>query len=286
VIVVTGAAGKTGCAAIRALASRGALVRAVVRRPEQAAIVQVTGATEFIEADLCDEAAVGAAMQGASTVYHICPNVHPDEVAIAQRVIDAARRAGASRIVYHSVLHPQIEAMPHHWNKLRVEEHLFESTLPYTILQPAAYMQNLLAGWDLVLRHGIYRVPYAAETRLGMVDLADVAEVAARILTESGHDFGVYELAGPEVLDQGDVADALGRHLGRPVQVEVVPLERWTAEARQAGLGEYQVSALRQMFFYYERYGFWGSPRVLTWLLGRPPTTLSTFLERIGRPNQ
>ena len=261
-------------------------MRAVVHRPEQATVVQATGATEAVEADLRDEAVVSTAMQDVSTVYHICPNVHPDEVAIAQRVIEAARRVGASRIVYHSVLHPQLEAMPHHWQKPRVEELLFESDLPYTILQPAAYMQNLLAGWDLILRHGIYRVPYAAETRLGMVDLTDVAEIAARILMESGHDFGVYELAGPEVLDQSDVADALGRHLGRPVQVEVVPLERWTAEARQAGLDEYQVSTPRQMFCYYKRYGFWGSSRVLTWLLGRPPTTLLTFLERISSPNQ
>jgi hypothetical protein len=70
------------------------------------------------------------------------------------------------------------------------------------------------------------------------------------------------------------------------VRVEVVPLERWTVEARQAGLGEYQVSTLRQMFVYYERHGFWGSPRVLTWLLGRPPATLSEFLARVGSAGQ
>jgi uncharacterized protein YbjT (DUF2867 family) len=286
VIVVTGAAGKTGRAVIRALASRGAVVRAVVRRPEQAAVVRAAGATEAVAADLRDAATLRVAMRGASTVYHICPNVHPDEVAIVRAVLDAARTAGLARVVYHSVLHPQVEAMPHHWQKLRAEELLFESKLPYTILQPAAYMQNLLAGWELVARHGIYRVPYAAETKLGMVDLDDVAEAAATTLTEPGHDFSVYELAGPEVLDQRAVADALGRQLGRPVRVEVIPLERWTAEVRQAGLGEYQVSALRQMFVYYERYGFRGSSRVLTWLLGRSPTTLAAFLARVGSGGQ
>ena len=58
---------------------------------------------------------------------------------------EAARRAGIRHLVYHSVLHPQVEAMPHHWQKMRVEEQLFAAGLPYTILQPAAYMQNVLA---------------------------------------------------------------------------------------------------------------------------------------------
>jgi hypothetical protein len=35
------------------------------------------------------------------------------------------------RLVYHSVLHPQTEQMPHHWHKLRVEEMLLESRLPW-----------------------------------------------------------------------------------------------------------------------------------------------------------
>ena len=62
--------------------------------------------------------------------------------------IRAAQSAGVERFVYHSVLHPQVEIMAHHWQKMRVEEQLFESGLSFTILQPAAYMQNVLAGWD------------------------------------------------------------------------------------------------------------------------------------------
>jgi NAD(P)H dehydrogenase (quinone) len=57
-------------------------------------------------------------------IYHICPNVSRDEVAYARAVATAARTHGVTRFVYHSVLHPQIEAMPHHWQKVRVEEML------------------------------------------------------------------------------------------------------------------------------------------------------------------
>ena len=52
------------------------------------------------------------------------------------------------------------------------------------------------------------------------------------------------------------------------------------ALASAAGLGRYQMETLIRMFQYYERYGFEGSPGVLTWLLGRPPTPLSAFAAR------
>jgi uncharacterized protein YbjT (DUF2867 family) len=185
-----------------------------------------------------------------------------------------------ARIVYHSVLHPQVEAMPHHWHKMRVEECLFVSGVPYTILQPAAYMQNILAQWDSITGEGVYPVPYGADTRLGMVDLEDVAAAAAAVVAGPGHTGAVYELAGPEVLTQTEVASILGRQLGREVRVRVVPLDEWAAGVRAAGLGDYAVETLRRMFAYYDRHGFWGNPNVLGWLLGRPPTGFSTFAGR------
>jgi hypothetical protein len=69
-------------------------------------------------------------------IYHICPNVSRDEVAYARAVAAAARTHGVKRFVYHSVLHPQIEAMPHHWQKMRVEEMLFVAGFDLTVLQP------------------------------------------------------------------------------------------------------------------------------------------------------
>ena len=104
-----------------------------------------------------DTHALSRAMQGADAIYHICPNVSPHEIAFARPLIAAATDAEVARLVYHSVLHPQIEAMPHHWNKLRVEEMLFGSKLDVTILQPTAYMQNSLAEWDRMARRHLSR---------------------------------------------------------------------------------------------------------------------------------
>ncbi len=276
-IAVMGAAGKTGRAIVRALAARGQPVRALVRRAEQRAEVLAGGATEAVVGDLHDAEAVTAALHGAQAVYHLCPNVHPDEISIGQTVIAAAQAAGAERFVYHSVLHPQTEDMPHHWRKLRVEEALFKSGLSVTLLQPTAYMQNLLAGWAAITAQGVYRVPYAVASRLSLVDLRDVAEAAARVLTEPGHAGATYELVGTPGLSQTEVAAALAEALGRPVRAEATDHAAWSAAAHANGLPDDARRTLLQMFEYYEAYGLCGSPQTLTALLGRPPATLAAF---------
>jgi uncharacterized protein YbjT (DUF2867 family) len=282
-ILVTGAAGKTGRAVISALCARGQMIRALVHRPEQAQVVAGLGAHEVVAGDLRSQALMDRAARGVRAVYHICPNMSPDEIAIGQAAVSAARAMGVEHFVYHSVLHPQTEAMPHHWQKLRVEELLFESGLAYTIVQPAAYMQNMLAYWDRIVEQGVYAVPYAVETQLGMVDLEDVAVAVAVVLTEPGHEGATYELAGAEVLSQTEVARILEQKLGRPVRAQAVPRDVWEQAARASGLDDYQIGTLIKMFHYYERHGFWGNPHVLHWLLGRPPATFAAFMERTIR---
>ena len=254
-ILITGAGGKTGCAVLRALTAKGEMVRALLHRPEQVQSVRGLGAQEAVVADMRDRDAVEHAARGTRAIYHICSNMNPDEIAIGQVVIAAARSAGVEHLVYHSVLHPQTETMPHHRNKLRVEEKLFESGLAWTILQPGAYMQNVLAYWEQIVERSIYPVPYSVEARLSMVDLDDVAKAASVVLTEPGHIGATYELAGPEALSQVEVAEILSRRLGRPVRAQVVPLDEWERRARVLGMSDYAVETLLKMFRYYDRFG-------------------------------
>ncbi len=276
-ILVTGAGGKTGQAVVRALGRAGEPVRAMVRRPEQA---ENPGSLDVVGGDLLSRPDVSRAMRGVRAVYLIVPNVHPEEGRMGEVALSAARDQGVEQLVYHSVLHPQTREMPHHWQKLRVEEKLFESGLDFTILQPAAYMQNVLAYRDTVVERGVYRVPYGEGGALSLVDLEDVAEVATRVLTESGHVAAVYELAGPAALSPGDIAETLGQALGRPVEAQAAPLSEWVENARSGGLDRYALDALGRMFRYYDRHGLRGNSRVLDWLLGRPATSFEAFLGR------
>jgi uncharacterized protein YbjT (DUF2867 family) len=233
---------------------------------------------EVVVGDVADAATVKRMLDGASALYHICPNMHPDEIAIGTTVLQCARGAKLQHFVYHSVLHPQTEAMPHHWQKMLVEDQLFQSGIPFTILQPTAYMQNLLAFWKDIQQKGLFAVPYPVTTRLTLVDLADVAEVAARVLTEAGHEGATYELVGTLPLSQVEVAEVISAQVGRSVTATELPLEQWEQQARAQGLNEYAVGTLLKMFRYYASYGLVGNPQVLTWLLGRAPVSLEEFM--------
>jgi uncharacterized protein YbjT (DUF2867 family) len=280
-ILVTGAAGKTGKAVIEALAARGARARALIRRPERAAELKALGAAEVSIGGFDDDAALSRAATGVDAIYHICPNVSRDELAFAQAVAAAARAHNVGRFVFHSVLHPQIEAMPHHWQKMRVEEFLFTAGFDLTVLQPTAYMQNILGAWRSIAGDGVFRVPYPVGTRVSLVDLDDVAEAAALVLTTTGHGGAIYELVGTPPLSQTEVAAALGTALGRDVRAEAETVQAWDARARAAGMGEQERTTLAAMFRYYAEHGLIGNPNTLHRLLGRPPNGLARFLGRV-----
>jgi uncharacterized protein YbjT (DUF2867 family) len=253
-----------------------------VRSAAHHAALQAIGVHDVKVGEMDDPRASSQAVRGTSAVYHICPNVSPHELPFANALVAAAATHGIRRFVYHSVLHPQIEAMPHHWAKLRVEEMLFGSGLDVTILQPTAYMQNSLAEWDRMVGDGIYRVPYPVETKLSLVDLDDVAEAAALVLTDDGHSGATYELVGTPPMSQIEIAETFGRALQRAVRAEAEPVEAWTHRARSAAMDDTQRETLAKMFRAYARDGLKGNPNVLGWLLKRPPTSLAAFAARMA----
>lgn len=273
-------------------------MRALVHRDAQRSLVESLGVQEVVVGDMHEESTLRAATQGARAIYHICPNIHPDELLIGRVAIAAARAVGVERFVFHSVLHPQIQAMPHHWNKLLVEETLLESQLPYTILQPSNYMQNVLAGllpsdyrqnvlagWRMIVDSGVYMIPYSVKsgTRTNMVDLEDVVHAASVVLTEPGHLGATYELAGPDILTQTEIAQILSKHLKRQVRVEELSVEAWTRNAKAVGMGDYQIETLAKMFQYYDRCDFLGNSLTLSSLIGRAPTSFDAFIDRTIR---
>lgn len=274
-ILVTGAAGKTGQAVLQALRAKGLATRGFVRRPEQR---EGLGADEVLIGDMSDVRAAEQALHGIDAVYLICPNVHSAELKIVKTWIAVARRMDIRRFVYHSVLFPQIEAMPHHWQKLRAEEALIQAGMDFTIIQPASYMQNIQGYLATMRAEGIYRVPYSVDAKFTPVDLEDVAAVAAEVLTEPGHSGGIYSLAGSELLSSRDMAQATGEALGIKVVAVRQSLDEWRSSAK--GLPKYGRDVLIKMFEYYDQHGFAGNSTTLTTLLGRTPTTFSQYLRR------
>ncbi|MCK6585677.1 MAG: NmrA family NAD(P)-binding protein, partial [Anaerolineales bacterium] len=158
---------------------------------------------------------------------------------------------------------------------------LFESGIPFTILQPAPYMQNLLANWKSIVEEGVLRVPYSVHAKFSFLDLEDLAEAAKIVLTEPGHVNAVYELAGTEPTSHAEAAERMSRVLGQKVRAEKEEIGDW--RLRVGGSSEYALENLARMFEYYDRWGLAGNPNVLTWVLKREPTSLESFVSRIAK---
>lgn len=273
-ILITGAAGKTGQAVIKQLSQSGTQITAWVRSPEQ----KIAGVDHYVVGDLLDPTAWQEACHAVDKLYLIVPNMHPQEFEIGQLALEAARAAGITHVVYHSVLHPQTEDMPHHWQKLRVEEAILASRLPFTILQPTAYMQNLRPQIEAARESGRILLPYRPESRISLVDLNDVAAVVAKVLSSTTHIGATYELAGTPAFTQFEIGEMIAHFLNRPLKIDSLKLSDW--EAQNAHLTRYARETLIAMFRYYDRYGLIGNPTLLTHLLERPPTTVSDWLLR------
>ena len=183
----------------------------------------VPGATETVTGDAGD---LEPHLDGIDTVYFIWPNFTAGESEGMARAIEAVTAHGRLRVVYHSVLRPGLEAMPHHWDKLRAEERLAESQLDTVTLQPCSYMQNIEPLLDTVRETGLYQPLGGLDAAISFVDLADISEVAVRACFDDDMLGGAYELSGPQPLTARDVAAELSRTLARPVTAREIKRRR------------------------------------------------------------
>ncbi|MFJ5780168.1 SDR family oxidoreductase [Streptomyces sp. NPDC093094] len=277
-ILVTAASGRTGRSLVRALAREGKSVRAADIAPSVSEL-RDHGADETVVADLLEPADLRKAMAGVDTVVHIGPLFHHREADIGRAVVAEARRAGVGHFVQFSVVHPQIEALLNHQAKLAVERVVVESPIPFTILQPMHYLQNIDVA--RTVRTGVHRKPFSHDTRLAQVDLEDVTTVAAKVAGDPAHHWATYELCGSDHVNGHEIAALIEEVSGVPVTTELQPIGDFASSERQARAeDEFPYDAMYRLWGHYSRYGITGNPNVLGWLLGRPPTTLREYVVR------
>lgn len=281
-ILLTAANGKTGRHVLKALSARGANVRAFIRDEAQFDELKSIGATDCAVGNLQSPEDLRSAVRGVDKVLHIGPPMHPDETEITDALLDAAKSEGVEHFIYYSVMHPVRREVRHHRLKLDAEEHVIESGLAYTIVQPSRYMQHLLPIWNKVAEEGVHSMPFSVEKKFNVVDLEDLAAASAIVATEPGHEFATYELAGPDALSQNDMAAIISDVTGKRVRAEAVDFKALEAKARENGLSDDRIEQMLVMNRHYDAHGFRGNPNVLRMILGREPVTYRDFVKRVA----
>ena len=245
-ILITGATGTTGREIVEELRRAGASgVRALVRDPARASFIREAG-FETVAGDFDRPETLYAALEGVERSLLLTPP-SPQTVEHNRAFIDAARRSGLRHVVKVSAIGADAGAPDGfaRWHG-ESEELLKSSGLAWTMLRPNSFMQNLLGQAGQIAATGrIFQA--VGDARIAFIDVRDVAAVAARALTEDGHEGETYVLSGPEPLTFHDVAAKLSEASGRKITYAPVAAEQYRAGALAAGMPAWLVDALEAL---------------------------------------
>ena len=276
-ILVTGGTGLVGSQVVGELQARGAEVTVLTRDAGKAQTLPA--GVKAVTGDLGTVETVKRVFRGFEGVFLI-NTVSPMEIYEGLLSVCALRDQGVKRLVYVSVQDADKAAwLPHFGGKLGVEQAALKSGVAATILRPNNFYQNDIWSKDALLRYGVYPQPLG-DAGLNRVDVRDIAEAAAIVLTSSGHDGETYDLVGPEVLTGPSSAEAWSRALNKPIAYAGNDLEAWEKQSLQY-LPDWAVFDLKHMYDYFQKHGLKATPQTierLTQLLGHTPRSYGAFV--------
>ncbi|MBO9600857.1 MAG: NmrA family NAD(P)-binding protein [Cohnella sp.] len=232
-VLVYGATGVQGNAVVRKLKEEGARIRVLIRDERKAKPFEEEGIEAFI-GHLGDRESLRHASEGAERVFfHLPIEFDPDVLArFGRDAVDAAREAGVKLFVFNaSSILPDADLLAYR-GKQQVREYLKSSGLPYIVLKPTLYMNNLEGPWTMpgIVNGGIFAYPLGPDIPIAWISATDAAAYAVEALKSehfAGSEFTMY---GPENLTAVQVADLLSRRLGREVRFHAIPLDDFEAQ--------------------------------------------------------
>ena len=273
-ILVTGGTGMVGTQVLKELGSRDVQVRALIRKETAALPKEV----EPVLGDMLDPVSMEKALTGVDKLY-LLNAVTPDELTQGLIAYGLARKLKIKHIVYHSVFKADaFKDVPHFASKVAIEEAMREFDVPFTVIRPNYFYQNDASLKPVLTGAGIYPMPLGTPG-ISAVDVRDIAEAAAIVLTTQGHEGKNYNLNGPEVLSGARIAAIWSEVLGREVRYPGEDLNAFEAQLRQSAPA-WTAFDLRVMFQGYLERGFVaeaGDIATVTKLLGHAPRRYEDF---------
>jgi len=278
-ILVTGATGLNGKELLRVLSASGVAVRALVRNPAKAEAIAALPNVEIVQGDMAHPETLAAGLRGVDRAMLISSS-DPMMLDVQTNFIDAAKQAGVKHVVKLSGIMPELDSA-FRFARMHgeIEKRLEASGMAFTHLRAGEFMPAYFRQVPNITAKGAMFLPME-DARIASIDVGDIAEIAAKVLTGAGHEGKTYPLTGPQALTMTEVAEKLSAATGNTIRYVNVPPEAARQAQLAAGMPPYLADALFELFA--ERRN---GKEAKVWpdaerLLDRRPTSFDEFAKR------
>ena len=274
-ILIIGGTGTNGREVIDRLVAAGEPTRALVRDAKGSDDLRAKG-VEVVVGDLDDPASLDRAFAGADRAFFLA--------AVDERMgrwfdnfLGAATRSGKPRVVKFSGMGADPASST---TLLRIhgeaDRSLIGSGLPYTIIRPNSFHQNLLWSAATIRSSSEFYLP-VGDAHQSLIDVRDIAAVAATVLTQPGHEGQIHEVTGPESLTYHQVADRLAAAIGRPVRYVPVPPDAALASMLSSGMPAWNARAVSDLYTVFAAGLAAETTDTVARVTGKPPIPFAQF---------
>lgn len=272
-IVITGASGHLGRLIVDQLLAAGTPPEQIVATGRDAGKLADLARNRVTvrRADFADPDTLDDAFAGADTMMLVSTTTVNERFDNARNAIDAAHRAGVSRIVYTSILNASTAQMMLADAHRRTEEFLRDSGSPFVILRNGWYLENYTDQLPMITQYHAL-LGSAHDGRVSAAGRRDLAAAAAAVLTQDGHLGATYELGGtPFTLTE--LAATFSDVLGTDIAYRDMPVADYTATLTGAGLPPEMAAAVADADAGLARGELFTESDDLVRLIGRPALT-------------
>jgi len=277
-ILVFGSTGTVGSEVVKALNRHNVPIRAAVHNVDKAGAIKSGHAhNEVVQIEIYNPDSIAKALEGIEKVFLLTP---PGQTSAGYGIVDAIKKNGhIKQIVKLSALGSEEPGDAFVWAKehATLEEAIHKAGIPLTSLRPSSFHSNAWQDVPTIKSQGvIYKA--LGDTPINMISNVDIGEVAAIALTQPGHDGKIYNLTGPDTMNQTEYAKLLSEVLGKEIKYH--PMSEDDNRKAAAGfLPPQAIDAWVNMYQYFKNGGYNRSYPDLEKILGRKGKTIRSFLE-------
>jgi uncharacterized protein YbjT (DUF2867 family) len=227
-ILVTGATGKQGGGVAKQLAQNGFTVKALTRNPASAKAQQLKAFNiQIIKGDLNDVNSYIAELKDVYGVFSVqtFENGINKEIHQGTALATIAKKYNIKHFLYSSVAGAELQSgVPHFESKFKIENHIRQIGLPFTILRPASFYENFLIPH---VKKGILKgkliQPVNSETVLCYMAAVDIGKIALKIFESPEKYIGKTIPLATEQLSTLEVAEIFSEVMGRRIEYKKLP---------------------------------------------------------------